>query len=205
MSFTTLAKVKEELGIPVVDTTHDARLGTLVGAVNGYLLGLFFLTDSAPTSYTNTHDVSEQTDGIWLVQYPVALSVGVTEVKLNGSVVAPDQYYLGRPKEMGLLCFMSQLPCGRQHVEVTHTAGWDAADPNLLALCGGATSMAVNRFNTGGSKLGIDSEKIGQYSYKMGAGASGGSGTPGGSGSGLLTPEMSLILGGLLRPFVPGD
>ena len=210
--FTTLAKVKEELRIPAADTTHDARLTTIVAGVNAYFFGLFQLTDTDPTSYTETYDVLDfGTEGFWLVQYPVVLATGVTEVKFDGTVQDADTYYLGRPRPMGLLCFKTSagapfsLPCGRQHIEVTHTAGWAAGDEHLVALCGAATILAAYRFNTGGSKLGLDSEKIGQYSYKLAAGVAGAGVGAGGSGRGYLPPDVSLILGGLIRPFAPGS
>lgn len=208
MCFVTVDDVKEAVGIPPADTTHDAKLTKIVAAVNGTMLGWFFLDDCAPTQYTNRYDVLDYgTPGIWLVQYPV---ISIDAVSCDGTALDLSQIYLARPRKMGLMqrarnhCVVP-WPVGAQRTEVTHTAGWAPGDPALAALCGAALAWAVERFNVQ-PKSGLRSERIGQYSYTLGsATGGGGSSSSGGTGGGSIPEYVAAVANQYVRPFVPGD
>jgi len=202
VAFTTVAKVKEALRIPAADTTFDALLATIVASVDSTFLTIFGLTSTDPTAYTNLYDIDDsETEGIWLLEYPV---ISVDEVKFAGTVQVLTSVYLRNPKSFGMLKLLSggvngarmpgTFPFGAQIVEVTHTAGWATVPDDL---CGAATSVAVLRFNTD-PKLGYDSEKIGQYSYKLG---SPGGGSGGESSGGGFPGTVNSVLAHHRRPF----
>lgn len=203
MSFTTVDNVKLVLGIPVADTSQDSLLTLYVDAANAELLGLFHLDECGSKQYTLQYDVLDaDTRGFWLRQYPV---ITVDTVTVAGSVLAVDEYYLeARTARMGSL--MRKLtgsssafacwPVGPQIVEVVHTAGWAGAvvDKDLAAA---ATMLVVWAYNTG-PKTGFDSERIGQYFYKL---ASGGSAGFGGGGAGGFPAPVARVLAQWRRVF----
>lgn len=180
MSFTDVATVKTLLGIPVADTSQDARLTILVDSVNAEMLGFFNLTSCSPTAYTNKYDFDFDTSDVWLREYPV---ITVDTVSFNGTVQAASTYYLSNPKKFGLLSLenssgivypyvqVSGFPHGRQTIEVTHTAGWAGGTPPA-DLQGAAGLLAIARYNMD-RKTGFSGEKIGQYSYDLGGGGAG--------------------------------
>lgn len=181
MAFTDLATVKILLSIPPADTTNDALLTALIGAVDAQMLELFWLDTTDPTSYTNSYDIDDSdTIRIVLRQYPV---ISFDEIKFDGTVQTLTEFYLRNPTKFGRLGVKDRLtgllggiplaafPFGRQFVEVTHTAGWVDV-PGDLAYVAGA--LVMQAFNIG-PKAGFDSEKIGQYNYRLkGAGAAAG-------------------------------
>jgi hypothetical protein len=195
--FTTVAEVKVALSIPALDTTHDARLAIIVAAVCANMLAIFQLTTTAATAYTSKFDVLDGgTEGIWLPQYPV---ISVDTVTINGTALTSDDFYLARPAIFGCLSRIAGWwPISRQKIEVTHTAGWATVPDDLKQA---AILWSMLSFNTG-AKTGYDSEKIGQYGYKLGAAAGGG-----GGGEGAITepPEVTRMLSSWRRVFVPGS
>lgn len=195
MSFTTLTAVKNALGIPAADTSKDAQLQPLVDSANAELLAFFGLTQCDAQQYTNKYDTWDSTtDDLWLSPYPV---VSVDSVSFDAVAVNAADYYLSRPTSFGQLSMLERsFPFGRQRIEVTHTAGWAPGDvPADLQRAG--TLLAIHAFNTD-ARAGYDSEKIGQYSYKMGPAAAGAAGDGGG---GAYPPSVSRILAFYRRPF----
>lgn len=195
MSFTTLARVKSALGIPPADTTHDTLLTDLVEESNAQLLRVFQLDECDPKSYTRKYDIDDSsTEAFPLRAYPV---ISVDEVKYGDTVQTLTEFYLRQPEDFGLISPTTDavvFPFGRRSVEVTHTAGFATIPPELRRA---ATVLAVAGFNTDG-KIGFDSERIGQYQYKIAAvgAAEGGTTSPGGWPS-----AVSRALANYIRPF----
>lgn len=190
--FTTLPAVKAFLGIPASDTTRDAMLQVLVDAANQRVLDLLNLSASSVTAYQDKIDVDDDETAILMTRrWPV---VTVTQVTENTVVVDPATYSCN---ELGALKLLGTRfwTCGREAVVVSYTAGWSGAVPADLAYA--AALIAVYGANTA-AKSGLDSETIGQYSYKMGAGA--GSAAEGGGGFGI-PPEAERILASWRRVF----
>ena len=205
--FTDLDTVKTTLGIALADTSSDLLLQAIVDGVNASFLNHFYLTDCGPTPYTSKYDIVDAVGGFWLQQYPV---ISVDSVSVDGTLQAAASYYLDnrvgefghlRRKYGGSVAMAACWPVGPQAVEVTHTAGWTGGAPDA-ALQRAATLLAVHDWNTGG-KLGFESERIGQYSYKLGSAASVGQGF-GGAGAGGWPAPVARALASWQRPFAEG-
>lgn len=158
--FTTLTRVKALLGIPAGVTRNDASLTNIVAAVDGLLLGLMGLAAFTSQTWTETLDVDDvDYDSLPLKYVPVTSVAAVTN---NGTLLDTTAYYatpegfLNR-KDGGYWCY------GRQKVQVTYTAG-QAVPEDLLSA---GTALAAMIFNTS-SHAGMESERIGDYSYKLG-------------------------------------
>ena len=209
MSFTTVADVKTLLGIPVADTSQDARLAIIVGGVNAEMLGWFNLTSCAETSYTVKYDVDDaDLDSLWLRQYPV---IAVDAVSVDGTAETLTDYYLVNPQKFGRLrvaAYSSRiyrqagaLAFGRAVYEITHRAGWvGGIVPDDLA--GAAALICVARVQTD-AKLGFSSEKIGQYQYTLGGGGAGAGGISGAIGADGIPISARRVLSQHLRIFAP--
>ena len=130
MAFLDLATLKERLRIPAADTSQDSLLTGLVAAVNSELQELFNLTPDCTTrAYTESYDVLDPVDGIWLKQYPVR---SITSVTVDGVLLDADQTYLDprpgvlgslRRKRGGAVAGFASFPVGPQIVTVVHEAG----------------------------------------------------------------------------------
>ena len=192
MSFCTLSDVKQSLRIAASDTSQDALLQDLVDAANSEMMGLFNITSTAPTVYTNTYDVIDAfSRGIYLNEYPV---LDVVQVVVEGSVVDPSLYYLKNPKGFGLLAGIREnWYQSVQKIQVTHSAGFSSIPP---ALKRGCVALAISMFNLE-PKTGYRSEKIGQYQYVLGSPAGGMDGATVGD----FPAQTKRALSQFLRPF----
>ena len=204
MAFLDLATLKERLRIPAADTSQDDLLTGLVDSVNNELLGLFCLDQCDTMSYTVKYDVLDaDISGLWLKQFPVR---SVTSVTVDGSALDSDEFYLDERvgilgslhrKVGGAVAGRAYWPVGPQVVEVTHTAGWDPGQMDA-ALTSAAVSIAVWLYNTE-PKTGLESERIGQYAYKLASGAAGIG--YGGANAGGFPPGAARVLAQWRRPF----
>ena len=205
MSFTTLAAVKEALRIS--GTADDALITTIVAAVNAELLDFFHLDACASQQYTLSYDVLDEVRGIWLHPYPV---ISADTVVVDGVTLTAGEYYLeARNQRMGMLMRKDSgavasaafWPVGPQIAVITHTAGWASGTPDPSLVRAG-TLLAVYAYNTE-AKLGFVSERIGQYSYKLGSGIGSGQGAGGAEAGGWPAP-VARILSQWVRPFAEG-
>lgn len=201
MAFLDLATLKLRLRIPTADTSQDALLTGLVDSVNNEMLGLFYLDDCPTQSYTVKYDILDPVPGFWLRQYPVR---SITTVTVDGTLQDADTYYLDerpdtvmgslRRKRGGATAGFSDWPTGPQVVEVVHTAGW-AGGVVDAALTGAAVAIAVWLYNVE-PKTGLESERIGQYAYKLASASSGMGASAGGMPAGAAR-----VLAQWKRPF----
>lgn len=204
MPFLDLATLKLRLRIPAADVSQDSLLTGLVAAVNNEMLGLFNLDQSTTTTYSVTYDVLDSVPGIWLKQYPVRI---VNSVSIDGAALAAGEFYLDpRTDVLGSLMRKSGSgaaqrrvfwPAGAQVVTVSHDAGWDG-DVVDAALTSAAVSIATWLYNTE-PKTGLESERIGQYAYKMASGAAGIG--YGGAAAGGYPAGAGRVLAQWIRPF----
>jgi hypothetical protein len=204
VAFLDLDTLKTRLRIPLADTSQDVLLNGLVAAVNSELLGLFHLDDCPTQSYTTKYDVLDEVPGLWLRQYPVR---SITSVTVDGVLQDAATYYLDerpgtimgslRRKAGGASAAFDYWPVGPQIVEVVHTAGWTGGtvDAELTAA---AVSIATWLYNTE-PKTGLESERIGQYAYKLASGAAGIG--YGGANAGGFPAGAARVLAQWLRPF----
>lgn len=188
-----LATLKGMLGIPLTDTTRDTFLTMLVNFANKSILDVFNLTSAAVTSYTDRIDVDDDTTpALWTRRWPLVAVTSVTEA----TVLLDSTVYRGTEEGLiKLLGWNRYFSCGRDAVVVVYTAGW-ASNPADLVYAAGL--IAVHGFNTA-PRAGLQSEKIGQYSYQLG-GASVAGGQDGGGGFGI-PPEAERILASYKRVF----
>jgi hypothetical protein len=198
MPFADLAGLKTMLRIPSADTSRDAELTLYVDYANAMLYDAFGgITDSAVTTYTDAISIDDsQQNSLWVRRYPL---VSVTSLTQNGNVLASSAYSytdLGciRMKD-GLMYF----PFGTTTVSVTYTAGFAAGTPALGELKIACLTLAAYAVNVA-SRAGISSEKIGQYSYDIGA-AMGGLGNTAAGGFGM-PPLVERILAKWDRSFM---
>ena len=198
MPFADLAGLKTMLRIPSADTSRDAELTLYVDYANAMLYDAFGgITDSAVTTYTDAISIDDsQQNSLWVRRYPL---VSVTSLTQNGNVLASSAYSytdLGciRMKD-GLMYF----PFGTTTVSVTYTAGFAAGTPALGELKIACLTLAAYAANVA-SRAGISSEKIGQYSYDIGA-AMGGLGNTAAGGFGM-PPLVERILAKWDRSFM---
>jgi hypothetical protein len=188
---TSLAAVKALLGIPASDTSKDAMLTILVDAANRTVLDVFGLTSAAVTSYTDRIDVDDDSTAILLTRrWPL---VAVTSVTEQGAVLASSKYSSNELGAIKLLTTGRFWAYGRESVVVVYTAGWSSVPADLAYAAG---LIAAFGFNTA-PKVGLQSERIGQYSYTLGSDSSASSGT-GGFG---IPPEAERILASWRRVF----
>jgi hypothetical protein len=165
MSFTTAARVKLILGIPAGVTQHDSKIDILVDFANQQILDELGLL-SADQFYDETLDVETATTyALKLGRSPVISVAALTD---NDTAVASADYYTanGWVKLTGTGAVFST---GRQKVDINYRAGF-ATIPADLKFCGDL--MAVEAFNKS-PHIGLESEKIGSYTYKMASQAMG--------------------------------
>lgn len=203
MSFVDLATLKQRLRIPASDTSQDDLLTGIVAGVNAELLNMFNLDACAETTYTHSFDVLDEVQGLWLHSYPVT---GVTSVTVDGTVQDAATYYLDQRtaplgslmrKAAGAASAKAYWPIGPQVVTVQYTAGWASGTPSD-DLISAAVAIAVWVYNTE-PKAGFESERIGQYSYKLASGAAGVG--FGGANAGGFPPGAARVLAQWVRPF----
>lgn len=198
MPFADLASLKTMLRIPSADTSRDAELTLYVDYANAMLYDAFGgITDSAVTTYTDVISIDDsQQNSLWLRRYPL---VSVTSLTQNGNVLASTNYSY---TDLGCIRMMDGLtyfPFGTATVSVTYTAGFAPGTPALGELKIACLTLAAYAVNVA-SRAGISSEKIGQYSYDIGA-AMGGLGNTAAGGFGM-PPLVERILAKWDRSFM---
>lgn len=170
MSLTSLTRVKNQLGIPAGVTAHDAILNNLITEANDAILDMIGLPAGLTSAtYNEVYDVeSEHSDRLRLRRYPI-LSVGALTVldtawTVTGAWKDRDIYIedadAGWIRTLPANKFFGQ---GKQTVEITYSAGYDAV-PGVLQKA--ASDLVVYAFNVGG-KIGLQGERIGSYSYTL--------------------------------------
>lgn len=188
----TLASLKAVLGIPTADTTRDVALQLIVDATNARVLAELGLTSVSVTAYEDRIDVDDDTTAILLLRrIPL---VAITQVTEFGVVLDPSLYRADLEAGAVRLLGHRFWGCGRDSVVVSYTAGWSGSPDAGLAYA--AMLIAVFAANTA-SRAGLDSETIGQYSYRLSGGASASAGE-GGFG---IPPEAERILASWRRVF----
>ena len=198
MPFVELAALKTMMRIPPADTSRDAELQIYADFANSYLYGaLGGLTDSVPTTYTDTTSVDEShQDSIWCRRYPV---ISVTSVVNAAATLAPAKYTFTDLGCVRLVDEYDAFAFGTSTVSVTYVAGFASGDPALGELKIAGLTLASYTANIA-SRAGISSEKIGQYSYDIGAAMGGiGNAAPGGYG---IPPMVERILAKWDRGFM---
>jgi hypothetical protein len=190
MPFCDLSALKAMMRIPSADTSRDAELQIYVDYANGYIYGAMGgLTESVPTTYTDTFSVDESYQNAVITRrYPL---ISVTSVVDNGNTLDHSTYSftdLGVIRQKNEWTYFS---FGVSRVVVTYVAGFATGNPALGELKVAALTLASYSANTS-SRAGISSEKIGQYSYDIGAAQGGiGNAAPGGFG---IPPMVERIL-----------
>jgi hypothetical protein len=198
MPFAELAALKTMMRIPSADTSRDAELQLYVDYANSMMYDVFGgISDSVVTTYTDTISIDDsQQNSFWLRRYPL---VSVTSLTQNGNVLSPSAYSY---TDLGCIRMMDSLmyfPFGTATVQVTYTAGFATGNPALGELRIAALTMATYVANIA-ARAGISSEKIGQYSYDIGA-AMGGLGNTAAGGFGM-PPMVERILNKWDRSFM---
>ncbi len=91
MPFCDLSALKAMMRIPSADTSRDAELQIYVDYANGYIYGaLGGLTESVPTTYTDTFSIDESyQNSVITRRYPM---ISVTSVVDNGNTLDPSTY-----------------------------------------------------------------------------------------------------------------
>jgi hypothetical protein len=198
MPFAELAVLKTMMRIPSSDTTRDSELQLYVDYANSYIYDCFGgISDSVVTSYTDVISVDDsQQNSLWLRRYPL---VSVTSLTQNGNVLDPSQYSYTDLGCIRMVDGLTYFPFGTATVSVTYTAGFAVGNPALGELRLAAVTLAAYAANIA-ARSGISSEKIGQYSYDIGA-AMGGLGNTAAGGFGM-PPIVERVLAKWDRQFM---
>ena len=180
MAYTTVANVKAILNIPATVSQWDTLLTTIVAMVDSEIEGLIGHKVDA-TDYVEFYDVDSETQNeVVLNQFPV---ISVTYLKDAGGTVSTDDYYTDL--EAGVIRlddFSSFFTAGRQQVEVSYRAGYEAVPADLSYA---ASILCVQHFNIS-RHAGISKGVIGNYQFQL---------------KGDLPPEVSRILARYRRVF----
>jgi hypothetical protein len=198
MPFVELSALKTIMRIPPSDTSRDAELQIYADYANSYLYGaLGGLTESVPTSYSDTTSIDESYQtSVWCRRYPV---ISVTSVINDTNTLDPAKYTFTDLGCIRLVNNYDAFAFGVSTVTVNYVAGFAAGDPALGELKIAGLTLASYTANIA-SRAGISSEKIGQYSYDIGAAMGGiGNAAPGGFG---IPPMVERILAKWDRGFM---
>jgi hypothetical protein len=198
MPFVELSALKTIMRIPPSDTSRDAELQIYADYANSYLYSaLGGLTESVPTSYSDTTSIDESYQtSVWCRRYPV---ISVTSVINDTNTLAPAKYTFTDLGCIRLVNNYDAFAFGVSTVTVNYVAGFAAGDPALGELKIAGLTLAAYTANIA-SRAGISSEKIGQYSYDIGAAMGGiGNAAPGGFG---IPPMVERILAKWDRGFM---
>ena len=198
MPFVSVSELKTMMRIPVADTSRDVELQYYVDYANSTLYSaLGGLTDSTVTAYQDSITIDEdRKQGFWLRRYPV---VEVTSVSVGGTVLEPSKYTFSDIGCVRMTNAFRFWTYGVNTVSVNYTAGFPVGDPALGELRIAGLTMASYTANVA-ARAGISSEKIGQYSYDIGAAMGGvGNAAPGGFG---IPPMVERILAKWERGFM---
>lgn len=181
MPFTDLARAKAYLHIPAAVTDYDALLTDLVAFANSFVLDEVNLLGATNATYNETFDVQWEGDNeVALTYRPVQTLVAMTNdgQAINLAAVPPDAY-AERWGMVRLVPTEAHFVAARQRLQVTYVAGLgttpgtvgtseDINDFNQLRQW--ANRIVAVEFNTG-PHAGMESERIGQYSYRSGVGS----------------------------------
>jgi hypothetical protein len=171
MPFCSLSDLKSILRIPAGDTSRNTELQLYVDAANAHLYGIFGISDSGPTSYTDRITVREDdVSDVWTRRWPV---ISVSSVTCAGVALSATAHTVSDTGLIQLLGQFSIFPVGVESVVVTYSAGFSPGDPALAELRLAALQIAAFNANTS-PKIGLGGERIGQYSYTQGSSAAGG-------------------------------
>ena len=160
-TFASTTTMKLLLNIPSAVTDHDSVLDIIADAVDGIVLGELGLTTGLTQEYTEKIDIDSPQNEFALTYRPVQ---SITALTIN-SILQQEtvNYYFTEHGAVRLIPIWSMLPTGREVVDVTYVAGFTSI-PNDLLYAGNL--IGVQMFNQQ-SHVGLDSEKLGGYQYKM--------------------------------------
>jgi len=174
-AFTTLAEVKEFLGIPPATTTWDDLLSRLINSASSFIQKA---TDRDLIDKDYDKDVATDRENTWfdgdgsakqfLRQYPI---ISVSAVEINGSALAAagvTDYYGSTGyaiyDRQGLLYYGSGFTLGIQNIRVSYKAGYATGTPEREELRQLCNALVGAIFQTK-DKLAFKSERIGLYAY----------------------------------------
>lgn len=171
-TFASTATMKLLLNIPSVLTDYDAVLDIVADAVDDIILGELGLSVGTTQTYYEKIDIENATQNEFSVTYRPLVSVTALTISSTLQAESVDYYF----KDYGVVRMVPNwymLPTGREVIEIEYVAGFETI-PNDLKYA--ANLIGVQLFNQQ-SHIGMDSEKLGGYSYKL-ASSSGGSAFP---------------------------
>lgn len=169
--FVGLTEIKDVLGIASTNTDYDSLLNRWREEVSDYLrtrTGLDFNLNTYNEKIDIEHD---NLDSIVVSQFPVNSVVALTN---DGVIIDSDDYYIKRDMvrafnqqwNPGIVSLKwdsdpIHFTRGPQKVEICYTAGFSPIPDDIK----NAVTMEISTMFEMRNKLGIDSERIGGYSY----------------------------------------
>ena len=170
-SIVGLTDVKSFLGIDSTDTTYDTVLTSLIQGVSDLVREYCGRTFDYGT-YNETLDIDyDFTDRIILAEYPVHSVVALTDYN---TAISSDYYVLD--SDLGIIklkrvyklyergSIYKYFRKGVAHIQVTYIAGMTPDYDEGLKLA--VKTLVAEYYNTR-SKIGIQSERIGNYGYTL--------------------------------------
>lgn len=171
-TFASTSTMKLLLNIPSAITDHDDALDVISDAVDDIILGELGLEVATTQTYYEKIDIENATQNEFSVTYRPLVSVTALTISTIFQAEDVDYYYT----DYGVVRMTPSwymLPTGREVIEIEYVAGFETI-PNDLKYA--ANLLGVQLFNQQ-SHIGMDSEQLGGYKYKL-ANSSNGSAFP---------------------------
>lgn len=175
---TTLANVKDWLGIPSTDTTKDARLARLITSSSTRITG-WLRRGVISASYSEVIS-GLGNDRLALRNFPVTAIASLT---IDGRAIAAATQAAGSPPSGGYVIANIGSPIvtaafinlygdafcrGRENVAVTYTAGYASVPPEIEQAAIEMVQTIVNRQNIDQNVTSESISGVGSVSYRGG-------------------------------------
>ena len=161
-TFASTTTMKLLLNIPSSVTDYDDVLDVVADAVDDIVLGELGLSTGLTQTYYEKIDIENATQNEFSVTYRPLVSVTALTISSQFQAENVDYYF----KDYGVVRMTPSwymLPTGREVIEIEYVAGFETI-PNDLKYA--ANLIGVQLFNQQ-SHMGMDSEKLGGYQYKL--------------------------------------
>lgn len=136
MSLTTLAKVKNQLDIPVSDTSQDTRLNTYLNAASAAIES-YCERKFEQTTYTEYHH-GRRMNFIMPREFPI---ISVTELRVDGDRVFTDPSTLIPVNEYSIadrnrtIFYSGKFPQGFNNIKLVYSAGYATIPGDIELAC----------------------------------------------------------------------
>lgn len=166
MALSRRAGVKAILRIPSAVTQDDALIDALLDAGDQAGLGYLGLAGVTQQAVDEVYDCDTRQDRVKSRYSPINSVTALTD---NGSAVSSSDFYTPRSGSVGYIRLKTTgafFTPGKQTVQATLNVGWADSSPGLTSIQAAFEHIVASMYEQGGHS-GMESEKLGNYSYKL--------------------------------------